>query len=173
MWLQLGCYYSATQFIFFQQFPLLAAVPHYFQCLPYLFTNLLWLKIQLIKSCWIFCCSLSKLHFLVVKNQEIVFSLFPSDLQSWIVFTFFSRDPLVINKYFPLHVLPTFQSSRMPAPVLLLWGPSDLALVGTRLGFQPEIISSSITVLARWIEVVTAGLHHLKFRVSIFRIENI
>lgn len=173
MWLQLGCYYSATQFIFFQQLPLLATVLHYFQCLPYLFTNLLWLKIPLIKSCWIFCCSLSQSFISESsKMKKIIFSLFPSDLQSWLVLTFFSRDPLLLINTFHSMCYPPSRAL-MPVPVLLLWGPSDLAWVGTRPGFQPEIISSSITVLARWIEMATAGLHHLKFRVSIFRIENI
>lgn len=134
LWLQLGCYYSATQFIFFQQFPLLAIVLHHFQCLPYLFTNLLWLFDWKYSNLEV--TGYSVLYLKASFPSSRLFHLLPVPLQSTVtdcLHIFLQRSP-VINKYFPPCVLSTFQNSYMPMPVLVIWGPSELALVGTRLG---------------------------------------
>lgn len=134
LWLQLGCYYSATQFIFFQQFPLLAIVLHYFQCLPYLFTNLLWL------FDWKYSHSevsgYSIVLYLKASFPSSLFHLLPVPLWSTVMdcLHIFLQWSTVIKKYFPPCVLPTFQNSYMPMPVLVLGALSELALVHTRLG---------------------------------------
>lgn len=174
LWLQLGCYYSATQFIFFQQFPLLARVLHCFQRLPYLFTNLLWVFDWKYSHLEVTGYSIV-LYLKASFPSSLLFRLLPVSLWCTVMdcLHIFLQWSAIINKSFPPCVLSTFQNSYIPTPVLVVWGPSELALVGTGLGSEPEIISKYITVLTRWTEVVAAGLHHLKFRVSIFRIENV